>query len=178
MTHCGITNQKIRWTWKPPERRGAPLLTRKDTFKSWPHVHRTSPRFSGFEECFWNVQRPFFSPFTLDLSFSNNPTSRRSMDDSMSDCPRNREKLLFLYFNFVYSLGEKTNYLNYFSSIPTNAHNIYTLKSTKIYINPLAYTDVSETARLASSINTQPAVRRNSETNPTSQHNRGMYWSQ
>jgi hypothetical protein len=42
-------------------------------------------------------------------------------------------------------------------------------------INPLAYTDVPETARLARSINTQPAVRRNSETNPTSQHNRGMY---
>ena len=41
--------------------------------------------------------------------------------------------------------------------------------------NPLAYTDVPETARLARSINTQPAVRRNSETNPTSQHNRGMY---
>ena len=41
--------------------------------------------------------------------------------------------------------------------------------------NPLAYTDVSETAGLASSTNTQPAVRRNSETNPTSQHNRGMY---
>jgi len=44
--------------------------------------------------------------------------------------------------------------------------------------NPLAYTDVPETARLARSINTQPAVRRNSDTNPTSQHNRGMYWSQ
>jgi len=41
-------------------------------------------------------------------------------------------------------------------------------------INPLAYTDVPETAGLARSINTQPAVRRNSETNPTSQHNRGM----
>ena len=41
-------------------------------------------------------------------------------------------------------------------------------------LNPLAYTDVPETARLARSINTQPAVRRNSETNPTSQHNRGM----
>ena len=39
----------------------------------------------------------------------------------------------------------------------------------------LAYTDVPETAGLAKSINTQPAVRRNSETNPTSQHNRGMY---
>jgi len=46
------------------------------------------------------------------------------------------------------------------------------------YINPLAYTDVPETAGLATSINTQPAVSRNSETNPTSQHNRGMYWSQ
>jgi len=43
------------------------------------------------------------------------------------------------------------------------------------FLNPLAYTDVSETAGLARSINTQPAVRRNSETNPTSQHNRGMY---
>ena len=43
------------------------------------------------------------------------------------------------------------------------------------FLNPLAYTDVSETAGLAGSINTQPAVRRNSETNPTSQHNRGMY---
>ena len=41
--------------------------------------------------------------------------------------------------------------------------------------NPLAYTDVPETAGLARSINTQPAVRRNAETNPTSQHNRGMY---
>ena len=46
---------------------------------------------------------------------------------------------------------------------------------TSLHFNPLAYTDVSETAGLASSINTQPAVRRNSETNPTSQHNRGMY---
>jgi len=44
--------------------------------------------------------------------------------------------------------------------------------------NPLAYTDVCETAGLARSINTKPAVRCNSETNPTSQHNRGMYWSQ
>ena len=43
------------------------------------------------------------------------------------------------------------------------------------FFNPLAYTDVPETAGLARSINTQPAVRRNSETNPTSQHNRGMY---
>ena len=42
-------------------------------------------------------------------------------------------------------------------------------------INPMAYTDICETAGLARSINTQPAVRRNSETNPTSQHNRGMY---
>jgi len=44
-----------------------------------------------------------------------------------------------------------------------------------LQVNPLAYTDVPETAGLARSINTQPAVRRNSETNPTSQHNRGMY---
>jgi hypothetical protein len=29
------------------------------------------------------------------------------MDDSMLDCPRNRGKLLFLYFNLVYSLVEK-----------------------------------------------------------------------
>jgi len=42
-------------------------------------------------------------------------------------------------------------------------------------LNPLAYTDVCEMAGLARSINTQPAVRRNSETNPTSQHNSGMY---
>ena len=41
--------------------------------------------------------------------------------------------------------------------------------------NPLAYTAACEADRLARSINTQPAVRRNSETNPTSQHNRGMY---
>jgi len=39
----------------------------------------------------------------------------------------------------------------------------------------MAYTDVPETAELTRSINTQPTVRRNSETNPTSQHNRGMY---
>jgi len=45
-------------------------------------------------------------------------------------------------------------------------------------LNPLAYTAACEAAGLARSINTQPAVRRNSETNPTSQHNRGMYWSQ
>ena len=49
------------------------------------------------------------------------------------------------------------------------------LEFSIIIINPLAYTDVCETAGLARSINTQPAVRRNSETNPTSQHNRGMY---
>ena len=42
------------------------------------------------------------------------------------------------------------------------------------HFNPLAYTVVRETAGLTRSINTQPAVRRNSETNPTSQHNRGM----
>ena len=42
-------------------------------------------------------------------------------------------------------------------------------------LNPLAYTAAREAAGLARSINTQPAVRRNSETNPTSQHNRGMY---
>jgi len=47
-----------------------------------------------------------------------------------------------------------------------------------LVINPLAYTDVCEMAGLARSINTQPAVRRNSETNPISHHNRGMYWSQ
>jgi len=47
--------------------------------------------------------------------------------------------------------------------------------ATLILLNPLAYADVCETAGLARSINTQPAVRRNSETNPTSQHNRGMY---
>jgi len=45
----------------------------------------------------------------------------------------------------------------------------------ELSVNPLAYTDVPETAGLARSINTQPAVRHNSETNPTSQHNRGMY---
>jgi len=48
-------------------------------------------------------------------------------------------------------------------------------RSIDLRINPLAYTDVCETAGLARSINTQRAVRRNSETNPTSQHNRGMY---
>jgi len=40
------------------------------------------------------------------------------------------------------------------------------------------HTHIPETAGLARSINTQPAVRRNLETNPTSQHNRGTYWSQ
>jgi len=45
-------------------------------------------------------------------------------------------------------------------------------------VNPLAYAAACEAAGLARSINTQPAVRWNSETNPTSQHNRGMYWSQ
>jgi hypothetical protein len=44
-----------------------------------------------------------------------------------------------------------------------------------MHINPLAYADIPETAGLARSINTQQAVRRNSETNPTSQHSRGMY---
>jgi len=53
-----------------------------------------------------------------------------------------------------------------FVTLPVVTHRI---------VNPLAYTDVPETAGLARSINTQPAVRRNSETNPTSQHNRGMY---
>ena len=47
-----------------------------------------------------------------------------------------------------------------------------------ILLNPLAYTAACEAAGFARSINTQPAVRRNSETNPTSQHNRGMYLSQ
>ena len=36
-----------------------------------------------------------------------------------------------------------------------------------MHINPLAYADVPEMAGLTRSINTQPAVRRNSETNPT-----------
>jgi len=44
-----------------------------------------------------------------------------------------------------------------------------------ILFNPLAYAVVRETAGLARSTDTQPAVRRNSETIPTSQHNRGMY---
>jgi len=48
-------------------------------------------------------------------------------------------------------------------------------RSFSFSINPLAYTDVPETAGLARSINTQPTVRRNSETNPTSQQNTGMY---
>ena len=69
MTHCGITNQEIRWTWEPPARRGAPLLTRKDTFKYWPHVHWTSSRSSGFEECFWNMQRPLPHPPSLPLYY-------------------------------------------------------------------------------------------------------------
>jgi len=43
------------------------------------------------------------------------------------------------------------------------------------FFNPLAYTAAFEVAGLVRSINTQLAVRRNSETNPTSQHNRGMY---
>jgi len=53
----------------------------------------------------------------------------------------------------------------------------WTIQKMKLYviIKSLAYTDVCEMAGLARSINTQPAVRRNSETNPTSQHNRGMY---
>ena len=42
-------------------------------------------------------------------------------------------------------------------------------------INRLAYTAACEAAGLARSINAQPAVRRNSEVNPTSQHDRGMY---
>jgi len=51
----------------------------------------------------------------------------------------------------------------------------YKLFASQMLLNPLAYTVVCETAGLARSINTQPAVRRNSEINPTSQHNRGMY---
>ena len=61
---------------------------------------------------------------------------------------------------------------------PTHALCFKIRTKTQSLFNPLAYTDVPETAGLARSINTQPAVRRNSETNPTSQHNRGMYWSQ
>jgi len=44
-----------------------------------------------------------------------------------------------------------------------------------LVLNPLAYTAACEAAGLTRSINIQPAVRQNSETNPTSQHNRGMY---
>ena len=62
---------------------------------------------------------------------------------------------------------------------PVNSYTmLHSLSPSQSDITPLAYTDVPETARLARSINTQPAVRRNSETNPTSQHNTGMYWSQ
>jgi len=52
--------------------------------------------------------------------------------------------------------------------------NIHAVTGGK-FINPLAYTAACEAAGLARSINTQPAVRQNSETNPASQHNRGMY---
>jgi len=57
----------------------------------------------------------------------------------------------------------------------TCAQHLLKLPGIVFQLNPLAYTDVCETAGLARSINTQPAVRRNSETNPTSQHNRGIY---
>ena len=53
--------------------------------------------------------------------------------------------------------------------------NSYTEGTEAVAINPLAYTAACEAAGLARSINTQPAARQNSETNPTSQHNRGMY---
>ena len=56
-----------------------------------------------------------------------------------------------------------------------NAVQVDKYVSDTFPINPLAYTAACEAAGLARSINTQPAVRRNSETNPTSQHNRGMY---
>jgi len=64
-----------------------------------------------------------------------------------------------------------SQYTRFSSKIQTKVVTLYMV----ILINPLAYTDVPETAGLARSINTQPAVRRNSETNPTSRHNRGMY---
>jgi len=93
-----------------------------------------------------------------------------------------------MFFNLVYSVKS----LMYFEIIFLECGVLWILiESCGIYgnflncrsyiqsaFNPLAYTDVCETAGLARSINTQPAVRRNSETNPTSQHNRGMYWSQ
>ena len=57
-------------------------------------------------------------------------------------------------------------------------HVVHSFSAIRAVINPLAYTAACEAAGLARSINAQPAVRRNSETNPTSQHNRGVYWSQ
>jgi len=57
--------------------------------------------------------------------------------------------------------------LNMFRAPPRPSSGAYNC------INPLAYTAACEAVGLARSINAQPAVRRNSETNPTSQHNRG-----
>ena len=65
---------------------------------------------------------------------------------------------------------------SFVSQCPTSQTSHTATGKNREGFNPLAYTDVPETAGLARSINTQPAVRRNSETNPTSQHNRGMYW--
>ena len=71
-----------------------------------------------------------------------------------------------MYKKSVINMGTKL-----YNNLPKFLKEIDNYKA----FNPLAYTDVPETAGLARSINTQLAVRRNSETNPTSQHNRGMY---
>jgi len=69
--------------------------------------------------------------------------------------------------NVFFPIREETS-----CTFKSGSLNIYL---SKLRINPLAYTAACEAVGLAGSINTQPAVRQNSETNPTSQHNRDVY---
>ena len=90
---------------------------------------------------------------------------------------------MYVYFYSVHVLGSHVPIIRRMNCINTTSGicRLYRVTYTRCHIytiTPLAYTAACEAAGLATSINTQPAVRRNSETKPTSQHNRGMYWSQ
>jgi len=83
--------------------------------------------------------------------------------------PHNPSNFLKIHLNiilpYIYLHGTK---------LRTNVTHDFVSLDEAILFNPLAYTDIPETVGLARSINTQLAVKHNSETNPTSQHNRGI----
>ena len=152
-----------------------------------------SSRARSYIKCAWTVkllwcvlQAP--NTFTYNVNFQNFtwPPPKRKYD----------LKKIFITFPHIWQQFKTCRVvkINFFISNIHFATQLFAASSTLLpreaappslpydlftwLFNPLAYTAACEAAGLARSINTQPAVRRNSETNPTSQHNRGMYWSQ